>query len=1024
MESHVPYYPDIEFESFYQDLVRKYEFLDDNSSEEEPQFFSYQRNIARFLSAKTIYESLLIIHEMGTGKTGSGIATIHLVREQDPRFKRIIILANGKTQLNNFKTEIFLRLPSLKKKYKDTSDENTILRREGFIFETYRVFSKSIEKRSKEELRKIYDYSIIIMDEIHNLTSSTSAPSSDGLTNSKAYKILYEFVHTTLKRRKLLCLTGTPIRDKPQEIAKILNMVIPIKNKFPTGEDFKNEYLDVVKDIAVMGDISLSLYKFKADKKKEFQRRIQGYISYLKKVIPNNIQIVYEKNPTFEKPLLEHFPLYATVMNDPQNEIYLKSFVEDLESGKVVDTEEGEEEEKKSSFAYIRSRNTSLMSFPTDEPYIIPHYETSLKDASKKGKYLKMIGWSKAMKKLFPKTLNFDERLTKVSEYSSIYAEIIRKIIFAPSELVYIYSFLKAGSGIYTLVSFLTEYFQFEIVRRLKDVQTKTTDRRRVLILNHDFLSDNDLREMIEFFNRPENAMGDYIQVVIGTKQTKEGISLKNIRQIHVVQPDWNYADISQAIFRGLRVKSHQDLLEKIGAVIVKIYQYIAVPIVDDEIEVEYSIDFEQYRRSEIKDMNIKMIERELIVSAWDCILNQERNTGIIDGSRECEYQKCNYICRGVGTVKEPTFDTYNMYYSEIQKNVLKMKIKESLKSHDFLKIEEIESNPELVEEVMNELLLDKEILYNRRSDRVFLRKQENEYFSVLDKNQHDLLDSYYNTNIVFNLIREERFERMNDNLYEYRFPMILKQIMNVYYKFGEGHVQTNTILFQSPINLQELLIETILLIQLREKQTNSFFRFVIDHYRNQNRLKLTDTKYVSTLLPDKKRELKVKDIPLEWKDVEIETLPVETVEEEDTQEFINKYIIENPYKFYGILEVSSDKTVYKIRDVSDTDVIFGTNKSKKSSGEVCSNSFSRKKEGLIKILLSLQWRPQIEPTDSIEDIKKALKPKLIKDLGIDVKDHEILKTVFVLQSQKIPVLCGYSRERFRELGLLYTKQV
>ena len=150
----------------------------------------------------------------------------------------------------------------------------------------------------------------------------------------------------------------------------------------------------------------------------------------------------------------------------------------------------------------------------------------------------------------------------------------------------------------------------------------------------------------------------------------------------------------------------------------------------------------------------------------------------------------------------------------------------------------------------------------------------------------------------------------------------------------------------------------------------------------------------------------------------------METVNEEDTPEFMDKYIINNPYKFYGILEVSSDKTVFKIRDVSDTATIFGTNKSKKSSGEVCSNSFSRKKEGLIKILLTLNWRPETMPIETINDIKKTLKPKLLKELNIDVNNNDILKTIFVLQSLKIPVLCGLARQRFTELDLLHTKQV
>ena len=1076
MEAFIPSYPDVEQETFYRDIVRKYEFAEEEEhggliqsdetlgrttihgmTEEDftQRFFRYQTNIARFLSAKTLYQSLLIIHEMGTGKSGSAIATAYLVRQQDPTFKRVVVLANGKTQLNNFRQEVLLRLPSLYEKHPDTKDVRTILRREGFVFDTFRIFARHIQNKRKDELTRLYDRSIIIMDEIHNLTSSSAsgAPSAGdtSLTNARVYSILYDFVHA-LPTRKLLCLTGTPIRDKPQEIATVLNLVIPVANRLPVGEDFRQKYLEARKTVNVLGDAALTVYAFRPDRVRDFTTRVRGYVSYLKKSLPQNITVEYVNNSKVStQSFLDHFRVYADVMQEPQNTMYLEAFVQDLEAtGGDVDeqqTSDVQEEAEPSSattvptLAYSRSKQVGLFAFPKrDLEYVRPIYEKKA-GTSKAGRFMRSIGWTKDMRALFPKDVGIVQKFERIAQYSSIYAHIVQEIIDNPSQLVYIYSFLKSGAGVYVLASFLVEYFQFEIVRRKEDVRTKTTNRRRLLILNHDFMSDTDLREMVDAFNQDENVFGDYIQVVIGTKQTKEGITLKNIQQVHVVQPDWNYADISQAIARGIRVGSHTALLEKVPSVRVRVFQHASVPVVEEEVDLAYSIDMEQYRRSEIKDMNTKAVERRLLEASWDCELNRARNTGIIDGSRECEYTTCAYTCDGIpksrSTSDEFTYDTFNQYYADMARRVALTNIRRRFRTSNVASADDlfaVQKNTILLDTVLSDTMMNGVQLHNARGDTSFLRydRSNDVYFLVLEREAYSYYDGYYTQTPIFWMPMS--FETTGQRLYTAQFSTIVNGLIQKFYEFPEHREEVRTVILQSPLVLQERLLETILRDQTENARTNPFYDFVRAHYESQARLDIRNDGqvFISSILPDAQRRLDIRVRPLTWTTVEAQTIPDST--SEDDIEFIRKYITENAYGYYGILEVSATKTVFKIRDVRDRALVFGSNKAKVPKGEVCAASFSRKKSGLIDILLTLKWRPastdpswKLSSTELLRAFEAKDKRKLLTDMGktnAEQLPEDDLRAVYALSTEKIPQLCGRARTRFEELDLIHEKRV
>ena len=58
-------------------------------------------------------------------------------------------------------------------------------------------------------------------------------------------------------------------------------------------------------------------------------------------------------------------------------------------------------------------------------------------------------------------------------------------------------------------------------------------------------------------FNLRENNYGEYIQIMIISKSGAEGISLSCVRQVHIMEPYWNYIRINQVFGRAIRLLSH-----------------------------------------------------------------------------------------------------------------------------------------------------------------------------------------------------------------------------------------------------------------------------------------------------------------------------------------------------------------------------------------------------------------------------------------------------------------------------------
>jgi len=69
--------------------------------------------------------------------------------------------------------------------------------------------------------------------------------------------------------------------------------------------------------------------------------------------------------------------------------------------------------------------------------------------------------------------------------------------------------------------------------------------------------SPEERRINLDAFNDRDNKHGEYLQIMIISGAGAEGISLNCVRQVHILEPYWNYIRIDQVLGRAIRMLSH-----------------------------------------------------------------------------------------------------------------------------------------------------------------------------------------------------------------------------------------------------------------------------------------------------------------------------------------------------------------------------------------------------------------------------------------------------------------------------------
>lgn len=223
-------------------------------------------------------------------------------------------------------------------------------------------------------------------------------------------------------------------------------------------------------------------------------------------------------------------------------------------------------------------------------------------NAKRKEKDLKKITEEKLKEALDKLEKNEKKYLVDdLEEYSPKFKKILENINNSPgSTLIYSQFRTTEGLGILKLVFKANGYAEFKIKKSKTgyELDMKEEDYNKPKFA--EFTGDKEKNDILlsvfnnNFNNLPDkikkkldklhsskkkqsdgNLRGSIIKILMITKSGSEGISLKNVRQVHIVEPYWNKIRMDQVIGRAARTKSHMDLPK--NERFINVYKYLSV---------------------------------------------------------------------------------------------------------------------------------------------------------------------------------------------------------------------------------------------------------------------------------------------------------------------------------------------------------------------------------------------------------------------------------------------------------------
>lgn len=243
--------------------------------------------------------------------------------------------------------------------------------------------------------------------------------------------------------------------------------------------------------------------------------------------------------------------------------------------------------------------------------------------------------------------------------YSPKFAAIYDDIETSPGSVL-VYSQFRKVEGLGLLSEFLkkNEYIRIDLRKvegeyQLTDenVFNKRYDNRRYVIFDEDKKKTNILKNLFngEYDNLPidikrnlpedkNQLYGKLVKLFCITASGAEGISLKNVRRVLIMEPYWNNIRIEQVIGRAIRSCSHEKL--PLNDRNVTVYRYI-MKITKKQLSKNFTLESldkgistdEHIAMMATKKMNlVNQFLQMLKASSFDCIINSHQNKPLKNG--------------------------------------------------------------------------------------------------------------------------------------------------------------------------------------------------------------------------------------------------------------------------------------------------------------------------------------------------------------------------------------------------------
>ena len=395
-------------------------------------------------------------------------------------------------------------------------------------------------------------------------------------------------------------LSATPMYDKYEELDFIINLLLlNDKKKSTLKRTLINNYVNNLDE----------------DSKSEIIEKTTGYISYIKGNDPhifplilypeNNSKIIYKNTPNGDI-TSEKINAVICNMSTLQQKIY-------SQTNKINE-----------------KRKYSNVVFPENK------------------KFDSLFTYNSKSKKYAFNKDNADlciDFLSNIDKYSTKIKALLDNLENSNGK-VFIYSEYKKGdyAGTFLLAIILEYYGYFRktinkeknglIINSYLD-NNNIIDKKKYYIMVDGSTPQDDFTFYKNIFNIDNNIKKNIIKIIIGTTNMIEGVSLNNVRQIHIMQPWYNISRNDQIVGRGVRQCSHIKL--PFNQRNITIFNYVAVSKEFTKVENNYIVPYNSDTQKQDIDLRklylatekikkITLLEDLLKTNSIDCLLNENIN--------------------------------------------------------------------------------------------------------------------------------------------------------------------------------------------------------------------------------------------------------------------------------------------------------------------------------------------------------------------------------------------------------------
>tara|TARA_B110000003_G_scaffold23799_3_gene22779 strand:+ start:33293 stop:37771 length:4479 start_codon:yes stop_codon:yes gene_type:complete len=653
----------------------------------EFELLPHQKFIRNYLSFATPYNSLLIYHGLGTGKTCSSIGVAEEFRTYANQMgvnKKIIIVASKLVQ-DNYRKQLFpehklkkvgglwnikscvgnkfikeinpMNMENLSRE--DVVKQINVIIRENYEFMAYLEFARQIEKEIKkfsikegdddkqikikiQAIRDKYSDRLIVIDEVHNIRDTEIVGNNKkDMDTMKSTTEYFQKLVTYADNLKLLLLTGTPMYNSHEEIIWLLNLMNLNDDRYSikTTDIFNAD-----------GNMTEKGKELLIQKSRGYVSFVQGEDPYLFpfRLYPNDDITMggYRDNSLKYIMGKQDFSYPTKQMNgyelpegrDGKRGIkHLDLFIT-KPGNKQKEGYEGYIEhlinnnllnEQQENFSYtmltVPSQLLNICYPKTDkEDWKYRYGSNGLKQ---------IMNYNHSLLNEFEYKENHEGffKQDNLREYSGKITQIIKEVDRSKG-IILIYSQFIEGGCIPVALALEESGYSKHGGSLFKNKKGAIEKKGKYIMITGNKELNKNLKQTMNICNDEDNKNGKDIKVIIISQAGSEGLDFANIRQVHILDAWYNLNRTGQIEGRAIRNQSHCNLKFKDRNVLICLHGTYGLT------DNKEAADLYMYRVAEKKAEITGKVARVLKETAIDCKLNENQqnlNKSILNVTRK-----------------------------------------------------------------------------------------------------------------------------------------------------------------------------------------------------------------------------------------------------------------------------------------------------------------------------------------------------------------------------------------------------